>query len=131
MVHYTQSYAFGKQQEVEILPILVEKLNRNIQAYPERYSKHDYFCDDYNYEVKSRTNKMTQYPTTMITEDKAVGDKPVVFVFNYTDKICLIDYDKEKFDKYERREFSRANLKDDEKTHIYIPISDLQVIYQK
>lgn len=131
MVHYTQSYAFGKQQEVEILPILIETLNRNIQPYTDRYSKHDYFCDNYNYEVKSRTNRMEQYPTTMITEDKAVGSKPVVFVFNYTDKICLIDYDKEKFANYERREFSRANLLSDEKTHIYIPISDLTVLYQK
>jgi hypothetical protein len=131
MVHYTQSYAFGKQQEVEILPLLAEKLNRNIQAYPERYSKHDYFCDNYNYEVKSRTNRMAQYPTTMITEDKAVGDKPVVFVFNYTDKIALIDYDKEKFAKYERRDFSRANLQYDQKPHIYIPIEDLTVIHQK
>jgi hypothetical protein len=74
---------------------------------------------------------MAQYPTTMITEDKAVGDKPIVFIFNFTDKVAYIEYNKDKFAKYERRNFSRANLRGDEKPHIYIPIEDLQTIYEK
>ena len=131
MVHYTQSYQFGKQQETEILPKISELFSREIQPYTERYSKHDYFCDQYNYEVKSRTNRMTQYPTTMITEDKAVGDKPVIFIFNFVDKVAYIEYNEESFSTYERRNFSRANLQYDQKPHIYIPVSDLKILYEK
>ena len=131
MVHFRQSYSFGKQQETEILPKVSAFFERDLKAYPNQYDKHDYYCDDYNYEVKSRTNRMAQYPTTMITEDKAVGDKPIVFIFNFTDKVAYIEYNKDKFAKYERRNFSRANLRGDEKPHIYIPIEDLQTIYEK
>jgi hypothetical protein len=131
MVHYTQSYSLGKQQETAILPKVSELFSREIQPYTERYSKHDYFCDKYNYEVKSRTNRMAQYPTTMITENKAVGDKPLIFIFNFTDKVAYIEYDVTKFATYERRDFSRANLQYDQKPHIYIPISDLTILYEK
>jgi hypothetical protein len=67
----------------------------------------------------------------MITEDKAVGDKPVIFIFNFVDKVAYIEYNEESFSTYERRNFSRANLQYDQKPHIYIPVGDLKILYEK
>ena len=131
MVHFKHSYQFGKAKETEILPTVAEYFKKEITAYPNQYDKHDYYCDTYNYEVKSRTNKMNAYPTTMITENKIAGDKKLMLIFNFTDKIACCEYDEEKFAKYEKRLFSRAGYKWDEKVHIYIPIEDLTVIYTK
>jgi hypothetical protein len=56
-------------------------------------------------------------------------------VFNFvkgdTNEIYYIEYDEEKFKPYERRMFSRANFKADEKEYIYIPIEDLIPIETK
>jgi hypothetical protein len=131
MVHYQKSYLFGKAKEVEILPTVANYFNKEITAYPGQYNKHDFYCDKYNYEVKSRTNAMNKYPTTMLTCNKAVGDKPLIFIFNFTDKIAYCEYSQEKFDKYEKRLFSRAGLVEDEKEHFYIPIEDLTVLHSK
>jgi len=131
MVHYTQSYQFGKTEEALILPMLSEHFKRNIQPYEERYAKFDFFDDEYNYEVKSRTNTLRKYPTTMITANKVSGNKKMIFVFNFTDCLAVIEYNEERFAKYERQMFSRAKIETDEKIHLFIPISDLEIIKNK
>lgn len=133
MVHYKQSYEFGKPQETLILPTVSSYFSREIHQYTNRYDKHDYYCTEYNYEVKSRTNTFAKYPTTMITEDKTeyTDTRPLILIFNFTDKIAFIEYNKEKFAKYERRMFSRAGYTWDEKIHVYIPITDLTILAEK
>lgn len=131
MVHYPNSYKFGKKEEALILPILSEHFGRNITAYEERYAKHDFFDEEYNYEVKSRTNTFAKYPTTMITADKVAGDKKLMFVFNFVDCLAVIEYDETRFAKYERQMFSRAQIATDEKVHLFIPIGDLEIIRTK
>ena len=37
-------------------------------------------------------------------------------------------YDKEKFARYRRQMFSRAQIEEDEKEHVFIPIEDLTLI---
>jgi hypothetical protein len=131
MVHYPSSYKFGKNEETLILPILSEHFGRNILPYEERYAKHDFFCEEYNYEVKSRTNTLAKYPTTMITADKVAGDKKLMFIFNFVDCLAVIEYNEERFAKYERQMFSRAQIATDEKIHLFIPIGDLEIIKTK
>jgi hypothetical protein len=132
MVHWAESYKMGKKEEEVILPILKEYFKRDIQQHPERYSKYDYYDDKYQYEVKTRTNALKAYDTTMITEDKVRDCKcPVMLLFNFTDCIASIEFNEEKFKPYERRPFSRAKMKEDEKEHIYIPITDLNIIHKK
>lgn len=129
MVNWEQSYKYGKRQEGKLLPILQEYFGREVRATEGRYAKYDYFDDEYNYEVKSRTNKMRAYPTTMITKNKVEGSaKPVILLFNYTDCLSFIKYDEEQFKNYDVEAFSRAGKSWDEKPHIYIPIDHLSVI---
>ncbi len=129
MVHWNNSYLFGKAQESKILPLLQSYFGREITPTEGRYAKYDYSDDDFNYEVKSRTNTMTAYPTTMITKNKTEGsDKPVILLFNYKDCLAYIKYDEEQFKDYLVEQFSRAGLKADEKPHLYIPINHLSVI---
>lgn len=131
MVHYPNSYKFGKAEEEIVLPILRTHFGRDIQPYEQRYAKHDFFDDEYNYEVKSRTNTIGKYPTTMITGDKIAGNKKLIFLFNFVDCLAYIEYNAETFAKYEQQMFSRAKMRMDEKPHIYIPIEDLVVITRK
>lgn len=126
MVHYQYSYQYGKAQESKVLPLIREFFQRNIQSYPETFSKHDFFDDIYNYELKSRTNTKARYPTTMLTYNKLVGKKPLILLFNFKDKLCYIEYDEAKFQRYEKQMFSRAGFIQDEKEHVFIPIEDLK-----
>ena len=73
MNKFSESLKYGKQKEVEVLPHIKEYFNsKSIKIPKNKYSTYD-FIDDNNeviYELKSRTNKYNQYPTTMIQEDK-------------------------------------------------------------
>jgi len=131
MVHWEKDYKMGKKGEASILPTIKEYFKRDIKEYPEQYSKYDFFDDCFEYEVKTRTNRMNAFDDTMITENKLRDDKPLILIFNFTDKIAFIEYNKERFNNYERKMFSRARVQEDEKTHVYIPITDLTVIHEK
>ena len=130
MVHWASSYKYGKVQEDKVFPVLKEYFNApNIKQSEGQYAKYDFIDEFVNYELKSRTNKYAAYPTTMITCNKVQdATKRLVLLFNFTDKLCFIEYDAEKFSEYTQALFSRANCCWDEKYHIYIPIEHLTVI---
>ena len=122
---YPADYKFGIEQEDIVLPKLRDFFGREIKKSEDRFAKSDFFDDEYYYEMKSRTNTYNKYPTTIITCDKIREEKKLIFLFNFTDGLYYIEYDKEKFSKYERKMFSRANLSWNEKSHVYININDL------
>lgn len=125
-IHYPADFKFGTDKELEVLPVLRNFFKRDIKQSDDIYSKSDFYDDEYYYELKSRTNTYSKYPTTMITEDKIREDKKLILVFNFTDGIYYIEYDKEKFSGYKKELFSRANITWNKKEHLYIPIIDLQ-----
>jgi len=130
MVNYEHSYEFGKAGEKKVFPVITEFFKREIIATEDRYCKYDYICPEYNYEVKSRTNRFNKYPDTMITMNKLLdGDKPLVLLFNFTDALYYIIYDAELFSNFNKVMFSRANEEWDEKEHIYIPLQHLTHIH--
>jgi hypothetical protein len=129
MVHYEQSYQFGKSQESRILPVITEFFKREVQEYPDRYAHHDFFDAEYDYELKSRTNNLNAYPDTMITMNKLQElTKPLILLFNYKDCLCYIKYDEDRFAGYRKQMFARSQRDCDKKEHIFIPITDLEVI---
>tara|TARA_R110000765_G_scaffold342507_1_gene432666 strand:+ start:175 stop:573 length:399 start_codon:yes stop_codon:yes gene_type:complete len=129
MVNWEKSYIYGKRQEAKILPLILSHFGREISPSVGRFAKYDYTDKDFNYEVKSRTNKMKAYPTTMITKNKTEGsDRPVILIFNFCDCLSYIKYDEEQFKDYYCEQFSRAGIEADEKPHYYIPIDHLSVI---
>lgn len=131
MVHYQNDYEFGKKEENSVLPIISNFFNREIKQTEKQYDPYDFYDDNYIYEMKSRKNTYSRYPTTIITTNKFNKDKKQILLFNFTDGLYYIEYDTEKFSKYEKQMFSRAGFKWDEKEHIYIPIADLQLISKK
>ena len=134
MPFYRKEYEEGRKSELDVLPIIANYFGRELKTYPEVYAKYDYHDSNTNYELKSRRFQFDKYPTTMITLDKTANtesDKDLIFIFNFTDKITYIKYDKEKFAKYEVKEFSRWDRQDKPKQHLYIPITDLTLICAK
>jgi hypothetical protein len=129
MVHYEHSYRFGKAQELRVTPVINNFFNRTITPTTERYDRFDYKCDQFNYEMKSRTCKKDAYPDTMITCNKLEqSDKPIILLFNFTDKLCYIEHDPILFKGFRTILFSRAMEDSDKKEHIFIPLKHLKDI---
>lgn len=131
MVHWENSYRFGKQQESKILPVIIQYFKKEITPTTRQYAKYDFYDENTNYEAKSRTNKYDKYDSTMITMNKCCKcdmAKDLILLFNFTDGLYFIKYNEEQFSKYYRCHFSRAGEDWDEKEHIYIPITDLSLI---
>ena len=134
MVNYENDYNWGEAQQRKIMPTLKQKWN-DIEEQ-DRWSKYDFISPSVNIEVKSRKNAYNKYPTTLLTCNK-VDDltKKNIFVFNFIhdlkknlSEIYYIEYDKKKFDTYQKEMFSRANIQSDEKEYYYIPIEDLTLL---
>ena len=131
MVNWENSYKYGERKEEALLPVLREYFGKDImRSKGGRYAKYDYTDEKFNYELKSRTNKMERYPTTMITRNKVEGnaDKDLILLFNFTDCLAYIQYEAEQFKNYSTENFSRLGATFDEKPHLYIPVEHLKII---
>ena len=129
MVNWEHSYKYGKQKEEIILPVIREYFAKDVSSSKGRYAKYDFFDDETNYELKSRTNTKDCYPTTMITKNKVEDcDKDLKLLFHFKDCLAYIQYDKEQFKNYTTENFSRLGADWDEKPHLYIPVNHLTVI---
>ena len=130
MVHFEDDYQYGILKEKEVFPILHDYFGNTLKKSYNRWSKFDFYDEQCTYEMKTRKNKKTTYPTTMITANKSVhvDGKKLVFIFNFTDELCYIPFNQDVFSHFEKRMFSRANMDEDEKEHYYIPIEKLSTI---
>ena len=123
MVYKEEWYNFGKIQESKILLFLREHFGRDIKAREDRYSNHDFYDDQFNYELKSRYIKSTTYRDTLIAANKIQGEKGIILVFNFRDCLAYTQYDKERFDTY-----SQQYITGDDKLHYMVPVGHLEII---
>jgi hypothetical protein len=124
---FKQDYAFGITKEQEVLTKINEYFKDDIQQVLNKKSKNDFKGTKYIYELKSRTNKYADYPTTLIAQDKIFSDNHI-FLFNFTDGLYYIKYDEEAFKEFEVKDFKRrfrTDIKDIKKPYLYIPIIKL------
>jgi len=122
--NFQKRYAIGKASENEILPIIKQFFKDDtIQPTINKLDKYDYKSTTKNYELKTRTNKYNDYPSTMIGLDKCLPNS--ILLFKFTDKLTYIEYDEEKFKKYQVKLFTKYSQK---KQYIYIDILDLKEI---
>jgi hypothetical protein len=129
MVHYQNDYIYGTEKQKDVLPKIQNYFKRIIKENPEQYAKFDFEDESYNYELKSRKNTLNKYPDTMITLNKCNADnKGLILLFNFTDTLAYIEYDKELFKTFRTQNFSRAQQQWDMKEHIFIPINLLTMI---
>jgi hypothetical protein len=122
---YTQRYNTGKQSEADVLPIIKEYFKRDIKPTKEKFNPFDYKDDVYNYELKTRTNLMKAYPTTMTTLNKCKANS--ILLFKYIDCLAYIEYDEDKFKYYDVVKYTRYEDRH-KREHIFIPINDLTII---
>jgi hypothetical protein len=123
---FQQRYEIGKSSEGEVLPIIKEFFKDNtIEPTINKLDRYDYKSKSKNFELKTRTNKYNDYPTTMIGLDKCEINS--ILLFKYTDGLYYIEYNEEQFKKYQIKKFTKYVQKKD---YIYIPISDLKIIKQ-
>ena len=137
MVNYENDYLWGEAQQRKIFPVL-EKSWKGLR-HQSRYAKYDAISTSVNMEIKSRKNlRCNSYSTTLLTMNK-ISDtsKTNIFVFNFVfdmknnkSEIYYIEYDEEKFSKYEKKMFSRAKIESDEKEYVYIPVADLIFLHR-
>jgi hypothetical protein len=128
MVLFIQSYKFGIEQEKKVLPFIKEYFNNDIKQSLSPTAKSDFFDDTSYYELKSRKNSMKRYKDTMITADKIIDNKPLILLFNFTDCLCFIKYNKELFSTFRTEIFSRDNIEEGFKQHYFIPVDKLTII---
>ena len=130
MVNFENDYLYGIKKQKQILPILQDYFGEELQETVGRYARYDFKNEKSIFELKSRKNNKTKYPTTLLTCNKVVSedDKDLIFLFNFTDELCYIRYDPIVFSTFEKRLFSRINEAFDEKEYYYIPIEQLTTI---
>jgi hypothetical protein len=127
---FKDDYKAGISVESELKPMLETKFGKLMKT--GRYDTLDYEGPDCFVEVKSRTNRYAQYPTTMIQKSKfdyaRKQTKPVYFVFAFTDGVYYIQYNSEVFDAFETGMFQRPgriDKTDMRQVYVYIPITSL------
>lgn len=134
---FKQDYNFGIEKEKEILPILQSHFgDYTIKKTKHKYHAFDFESEDGNvfYELKTRTSPKNSFPTTMVGSRKVdyankFPDKTFYFVFNFSDQLCYIKYNKELFNSYEWRVNSRRDRNVVEIDHyVFINTEDLITI---
>ena len=127
MPFYTSSYQQGVKGEGQVLPIIQEHFGRDIVPINGTFSQHDYECEKYTYELKSRTNHKDKFGDTVIGLDKFRNlTKPLIVLFSFSDCLCYIEYNESQFAHYKKSVFGRIDRSYEEaKAHVHIPVADL------
>lgn len=127
---------FGLKKEVEVLDLIKETFCERLGESDIINTKdiYDSYCPyDYEgttkktiFEMKSRRNKKNQYSTTILPCSKIAKDgRQQIFIFNFTDACCYIEYDKDLFDTFNKKMVTtyRAGKVDYPKNHFEIPVN--------
>jgi hypothetical protein len=128
MTTHEKDYIFGSNNELEILQPINKFFNRKIYKSNNRYSKYDYFDGKYNYELKSLRRNKNSFDTVIIQVYKCTEN--TILLFNFFDGLYYIEYDVNKFSKYEQKYYQRKreNVNDINYLCYFIPVSELTVI---
>lgn len=126
---FQNDYNFGIQNEKNIMNLLNKVFEEEFEKTTNPYALYDFIGNKGTIiEMKSRRNTYNQYPTTIIPVHKVVsGFKKHIFLFQFTDGSYYIQYDADRFSKYEKKDITtyRKGIVDKPKPHFCIPIQDL------
>lgn len=125
---FKKDLEFGLSKEEPIRQLLEDYFKDDLTK-TNNYCKFDFEgTSKKKYELKSRTNKKQQYPTTIIPKhkiNKETINNGLIFVFNFTDKCCYIEYDEEVFNNFQIKTFkiNRTGKYDPPTDHYLIPVN--------
>jgi hypothetical protein len=126
---YHADFAYGCHNEPIVIHHLSKYFNEPIEKTKDRYCLYDAFSNTTKYEIKSRRCKSTTFATTIIPIHKVIANDDVrlVFVFHFTDGLFYIVYDKDVFDKFEKKHITayRQGIANIPVLHYFIPVSQL------
>jgi hypothetical protein len=125
---------YGLDREDEVNLKLIKQFEEDIkntkELYNNPYYKYDYegMVSGTRYELKCRKNEKYKYNTTIIPchkINKLTTEKDLYFVFNFTNGITYIKYDKNLFDTFKIKTIKifRAGKYDPPTDHYEIPIN--------
>lgn len=126
---YHIDYAYGKQKENELEKKIETFFNDELFPSKNRFCPYDWQGKSGTfYELKSRTNELNKYPTTMIPAEKTREN--TILLFAFIDGLYYIKYDEEQFSKFEKSSFRRwrTGICDKEKPYYYIPVNLLKPV---
>jgi hypothetical protein len=134
MLDVKSDLKFGLEREEGILKIIKKHFNdetiKNTKDLYDEFCIYDYENKDgITWEVKSRRNRKQQYPTTILPVHKVRDvETKQYFIFNFTDKPCYIEYDKEVFNTFTKSYINanRSSGSNNNGRHYEIPISYLK-----
>jgi hypothetical protein len=127
---FNTDLSYGLEREKLVLEKIKKYFNDDsITKTTDKFCKFDFESPTCKYELKSRKNKKTTYPTTIIPCHKVVDGK-LIFLFNFTDGLTFIEYDKETFDRFNTFEMTdyRTGRYGQTANHYSIPIELLREI---
>lgn len=129
---FAADYTLGTQAEATLLPVF-NRFFKTTFTPTGKYDPMDYISPTHAIELKTRTNKYKQYPTTMLPYSKVqhADSSPLTtfFVFNFTDGLYYIEYNKSVFSAFTTNEFQRDDRPghtDRAQEYLYIPIKSLR-----
>jgi hypothetical protein len=128
---FAADYTLGTQAESLLLPIFNSFFNTTFQP-TGKYDPMDYTSPTHDLELKTRTNRCKQYPTTLLPYSKIrhaqSSPRKTIFAFNFTDGLTYIEYEPNLFSTFTTNEFQRDDRQDHRdrsQEYIYIPIKHL------
>jgi len=135
---FKKDLEFGLSKEEPVRKLLKkyfrdeEDIINTKDLYNNEFCKYDYegITTKKRYEVKSRTTKKNQYPTTILPVHKITSQTTkngLIIIFNFTDKCSYIEYDKNIFKTFEKKTFKiiREGKYDPPTPHFLIPVDML------
>ena len=134
MASYENDYKKGKECESKYIDAIKEYFDDNIISCVERYSIYDFKGEKSTYELKSRNNEYTKYPTTIISCRKVIKNLDIDqhFLFAFTDGLYYIKYDDELFKTFDVEPYVRRKREgriDKPELYYFIPIEYLNQIF--
>lgn len=128
---FAADYATGTQAETRLLPTFNTFFKTAFEP-TGKYDPFDYISPTHTLELKTRTNRYRQYPTTLLPYSKIdhakASPRKTIFAFNFTDGLYYIEYDPNLFSTFTTNEFQRDDRpdhRDRQQRYIYIPIQSL------
>lgn len=99
-----------------------------------RWDRYDYVTTNKTFELKNRTNAYKDFPTTILPKHKIrYTNDTQIFLFNFTDRLTYIEFDKDLFNKFSNELFvcnKRPDYNDKKQMYVYIPIEYLKTIVE-
>jgi hypothetical protein len=131
MATFKKDYQDGKEDEIRVLPIITKYFNKDISLTTKKTDVYDFKDTEGTvYELKRRNNRHNSYPTTIIGINK-IQNNNCILLFDFSDGLYFIKYDKVLFDTFQRNLFvrnKRLDFHDVEKEYLFIPINKLTYI---